>query len=73
MGITDYLFDPDDSMSRKYGMTYGGGIVFINRGAVVKGRIPTGFSPSRLDEEIQKIIVPATATGQEPANKQEKQ
>ena len=57
-GIPDYLFDPDDSMSRKYGMTYGGGIVFINREAIVKARIPSGFSPARLEEEIKKIIVP---------------
>lgn len=43
-------------MSRKFGMTYGGGVVFINRDAVVKSRIPKGISPSRLDSEIQKII-----------------
>lgn len=55
-GVPDYLFDPDDRMSSKYGMTYGGGIVFINREGVVKGRIPKGFSPSRLEEEIKKIL-----------------
>lgn len=55
-GIPDYLFDPDDSMSRKYGITYGAGIVFINKEGIVKGRIPKGFSPSRLEEEIKKIL-----------------
>ncbi len=55
-GIPDYLFDSDDSMSKKFGMTYGGGIVFINRDAVVKSRIPKGISPSRLETEIKKIL-----------------
>ncbi len=55
-GIPDYIFDRDDSVSRKFGMTYGGGIVFINREGIVKGRIPKGFSPSRLEEEIKKIL-----------------
>lgn len=43
-------------MSRKYGMTYGGGVVFVNREAVVKSRVPKGISPSRLDAELKKII-----------------
>ena len=55
-GITDYLFDPDDSVSAKFGMTYGGGIIFINGSAWVTARIPTGVSPSRLDAEVQKIL-----------------
>lgn len=54
--IPDYLFDPDDSMSRKFGMTYGGGVVFINREAVVKARIPKGISPSSLEAELKKIL-----------------
>lgn len=55
-GITDYLFDPDDSVSEGFGMTYGGGIVFINGNSWVKARIPVGISPNRLDAEIQKIL-----------------
>jgi hypothetical protein len=55
-GITEYLFDPDDSVSAKFGMTYGGGIVFINGSSWVKARIPSGVSPARLDSEIQKIL-----------------
>ncbi len=55
-GIPDYLFDADDSMSKKFGITYGGGIVFINRDAVVKSRIPKGFSSSRLEAELKKIL-----------------
>lgn len=55
-GIPDYLFDSDDSMSKKFGMTYGGGIVFINREAIVKSRIPKGISATILETEIKKII-----------------
>ena len=54
--IPDYLFDGNDSMSRKFGMTYGGGVVFINRQGVVKARVPKGFSASHLDTALQKIL-----------------
>lgn len=43
-------------MSRKFGMTYGGGIVFINKEAVVKARLPKGLSPARLEAELKKIL-----------------
>ena len=59
--IPDYLLDPDDGMSKKYRMTYGGGIVFIDRTGMVRQRIPKGFSPAQLEAAIQKII------SQEPA------
>jgi hypothetical protein len=55
-GVPDYLYDPDDSQSIKFGMTYGGGIIFINREGVVKKRIPKGFSPQELEEEIKRIL-----------------
>lgn len=54
--IPDYLFDPDDNMSRKFGMTYGGGVVFVNRDAVVKSRVPKGISASSLEAELKKIL-----------------
>lgn len=54
--IPDYLFDPDDGMSRKFGMTYGGGVVFITRDAVVKSRVPKGISPTSLEAELNKIL-----------------
>ncbi len=54
--IPDYLFDADDSMSRKFGMTYGGGVVFINRDAVVKARVPKGLSATALEAELKKIL-----------------
>lgn len=62
--IPDYLYDPDDGMSKKYRMTYGGGIVFINRRGTVKQRIPKGFSPAGLESAVQKILAdePAQAT-----------
>jgi hypothetical protein len=54
--LPDYLYDPDDSVSRKFGMTYGGGVVFINSGAVVKARIPKGISSSTVEAELEKIL-----------------
>lgn len=55
-GIPDYLFDADDSMSRKFGMTYGGGVVFINREGTVKARVPKGFSAASLETALKKIL-----------------
>ncbi len=43
-------------MSRKYRMTYGGGVVFVNREGIVKLRIPKGFSPAGLEDAIQRIL-----------------
>lgn len=43
-------------MSRKFGMTYGGGLVFINREAIVKARVPKGISASSLEAELKKIL-----------------
>lgn len=54
--VQNYLFDDSSSVSKKFGMTYGGGIVFINRDGVVKSRIPKGFSESRLETELKKIL-----------------
>ncbi len=54
--IPDYLFDGNDAMSRKFGMTYGGGVVFINREGVVKARVPKGFSASSLETALKKIL-----------------
>lgn len=54
--IPDYLYDPDDGMSKKYRMTYGGGIVFINREGIVKQRIPKGFSPAGFEAALKKIL-----------------
>lgn len=54
--IPDYLFDPDDSVSRKFGMTYGGGVVFVNSAGVVVSRIPKGISAQSLDAELKKIL-----------------
>ena len=54
--IPDYLFDPDDGMSRKYRMTYGGGVVFVDREGIVKARVPKGISPAGLEEHIRRIL-----------------
>ena len=39
-----------------FGMTYGGGIVFINSGGIVKSRVPKGISAQRLEDELKKIL-----------------
>ena len=49
-------YDANDTVSKKFGMTFGAGLVFINREGVVKARLPKGLSPSRIEAEIQKII-----------------
>ncbi len=56
VGLDDYLFDRDDSVAMKYGITYGAGIVFIDRQGVVRTRIPKGFSPQDLEKGIKKIL-----------------
>jgi hypothetical protein len=54
--LPDYYYDPDDSMSRQFGMTYGGGIVFIDRQWVVRSRTPKGFAPSLVEQEVRKVL-----------------
>ena len=63
-GITSHFaFDKDDSMSRKYGMTYGGGVVFVDRSGMARVRIPKGFTRAQLDRSIRKIIQAPAETG----------
>lgn len=54
--VPDFVFDPDDSVSRKFGMTYGGGVVFINAEGIVKSRVPKGISSESLEVELSKIL-----------------
>ncbi len=56
MGLKGYLYDKTDEMSAKYGMTYGGGIVFIDRNGIVKERIPRGFNIKQLQQNIEAIL-----------------
>lgn len=56
--VSDFVFDPDDSVSRKFGMTYGGGVVFINPEGIVKSRVPKGISARSLEDELMKILEP---------------
>ncbi len=55
-GLPDYLYDGDDSMSKKYGMTYGAGLVFINREGIVKSRTGKGISAAAFEAELKKIL-----------------
>ena len=55
-GIPYYLYDPDDSFSRKFGINYGGGMAFINSDGIVMSRTPKAISASSLEAAIQKIL-----------------
>lgn len=39
-----------------YGITFGAGVVFIDREGTVKGRFLGGFGKEELEKEIEKII-----------------
>jgi hypothetical protein len=54
--LPDYFFDPDDSVSARFGMTYGAGIVFVNSTGVVVSRIPKGISAETLKDELSRIL-----------------
>jgi len=56
MGIDKYYYDKADEMSRKYGMTYGSGIVFIDKNGIVKKRIPKGFTSKEIQKSLELII-----------------
>jgi len=52
-------YDKNDSVSAKYGMTYGGGVVFVDRTGMARKRIPKGFTVGQLEDAISVIIKPA--------------
>jgi hypothetical protein len=55
-GLGPVGFDEGDRASKLYGITYGAGLVFINREGTVKARVPKGLDPARLDAELKKIL-----------------
>ena len=67
--IPEYLFDRDDRMSRAYRITYGAGIVFIDRQGIVRYRVPKAFSPAVLETGLQKILR-SEPTGTAPRERQ---
>jgi len=52
-------------LSAKYGMTYGGGVVFVDRGGTARKRIPKGFTVDPL-EEYTRLIVASKAPALAP-------
>jgi hypothetical protein len=54
--VPDYFFDPDDRVSARFGMTYGGGVVFVNAAGTVVSRVPKGISPASIEAELARII-----------------
>lgn len=67
--IPDYLFDRDGGMSRAYRITYGAGIVFIDREGTVRHRVPKAFSPGVLEAGLRKILR-SEPTGTAPRKRQ---
>ena len=62
--IPDYLYDPDDGVSRKFRITYGAGAIFIDRTGMVRHRIPKAFSAVQLETGLKKILAaPSQQTG----------
>lgn len=49
-------YDAGDAVSRRYGIKYGAGLVFINKEGVVVKRVPKGFSEDILKGVIESIL-----------------
>lgn len=49
-------YDMRDRISRKYGISYGAGIVLIDREGIVRKRVPKGVSEKVLVESIEYVL-----------------
>ncbi len=49
-------YDAGDKTSKLFGISYGAGLVFINREGIVKSRIPRGMSQAALEAGLKKIL-----------------
>ncbi|MFZ3073465.1 MAG: hypothetical protein WA162_09500, partial [Thermodesulfobacteriota bacterium] len=49
-------YDEGDKISGLYGITYGAGMVFINKDGVVAERFLTGVSEKKFNETLDKIL-----------------
>ncbi|MBE9536028.1 MAG: TlpA family protein disulfide reductase [Proteobacteria bacterium] len=49
-------FDEGDEIAKRYGVTFGAGLIFIDREGVVRGRFLGGFGQEELELEIAKIL-----------------
>ena len=49
-------FDDGDKIAKIYGITYGAGLVFIDRNGTVQGRFLGGFGEEEMEREVAKIL-----------------
>ena len=56
-GISESVgYDNRNLISKKYGISYGAGLVMINSEGIVKKRIPKGFSEKKLIEAVESVV-----------------
>jgi hypothetical protein len=56
LGIRPVGFDEHNNVARSYGVSYGAGVIFINREGTAKTRIAKGFTEAALREGLQSIL-----------------
>ena len=49
-------YDEGDEIARRYGVTFGAGLVFIDREGVVTAVFPGAFDENMLKKELEKIL-----------------
>ncbi len=49
--------DKGGTISKLYGITFGAGIVFIDRDGIIKGRYITAFTREELEEKVEAILL----------------
>jgi len=50
------VYDTRDRISRQYSIKYGAGIVLIDKGGIVRKRVPKGVSEKVLKESIEYVL-----------------
>ncbi len=48
--------DVGDEISKLYGITFGAGVVYIDRKGIVQGREIKAFSPAALERSLKEIL-----------------
>lgn len=56
LGLVQVGFDPKSVVSRKFGVSYGAGLIFIDREGTVRSRINKGASEEAIRRGIEGIV-----------------
>ena len=48
--------DTNDEIAALYGITFGAGVVYIDRAGIVQGREVKAFSPTALERSLKEIL-----------------